>query len=231
MVRTNHALVSFLCCCWLSPFQPRPRTTRAKIKRKKEPDGNAGYVARPEDIEQRNLLNGRRRRRNETRHQPSDFYRRKDWRLVDRSIGSATPKATNGSLRLAKKPSQTRQANRLLWALGYETEIAYLIPKLKIEGKGEYENVRLEARPKDVKRSGNWMWENNPFIERARVQGPQILMVMINNWDMKDDNNEILAPRAQLARRSCATSSAISAVRSARPAELSRAAATSRRIT
>ena len=82
-----------------------------------------------------------------------------------------------------------------MWALGYETEIAYLVPKAKIEGKGEFENVRLEARPKEIKRAGNWMWENNPFMGTPEFKGLKILMVMINNWDMKDDNNEILAQR------------------------------------
>ena len=57
--------------------------------------------------------------------------------------------------KIGKEAQPDTAANRLLWALGYETEIAYLIPKLKIEGKGEFENVRLEARPNDVKRTGN----------------------------------------------------------------------------
>jgi hypothetical protein len=83
----------------------------------------------------------------------------------------------------------------LLWALGYETEIAYLVPHAKIEGKGEFDNVRLEARPASVKRAGNWMWENNPFMNAPEFRGLKILMVMLNNWDMKDDNNEILAPK------------------------------------
>ncbi|HEX3254034.1 MAG TPA: hypothetical protein VHS05_31655, partial [Pyrinomonadaceae bacterium] len=72
---------------------------------------------------------------------------------------------------------------------------AYVIPHLKIEGKGEFDNVRLEARPADVKRGGNWMWENNPFQNKPEFRGLKILMVMLNNWDMKDDNNEILAMR------------------------------------
>src|SRR5689334_15237870 len=97
--------------------------------------------------------------------------------------------------KIGKEAQPDTAANRLLWALGYETEVAYLIPKLKIEGKGEYENVRLEARPKNVKRAGNWMWENNPFKDSPEFRGLKILMVMINNWDMKDDNNEILAER------------------------------------
>ena len=39
------------------------------------------------------------------------------------------------------------------------------------------------------------MWENNPFKDKPEFRGLKILMVMINNWDMKDDNNEILAMR------------------------------------
>jgi hypothetical protein len=95
--------------------------------------------------------------------------------------------------KIGKEAQPDTAANRLLWALGYETEIAYLIPHLKIEGKGEFDNVRLEARPADVKRTGNWMWENNPFMDKPEFKGLKIFMVMINNWDMKDDNNEILA--------------------------------------
>ena len=95
--------------------------------------------------------------------------------------------------KIGKEAQPDTAANRLLWALGYETEIAYLIPHLKIEGKGDFENVRLEARPADVKRTGNWMWENNPFMDKPEFKGLKIFMLMVNNWDMKDDNNEILA--------------------------------------
>jgi hypothetical protein len=98
--------------------------------------------------------------------------------------------------KLGKESQPDTAANRLLWALGYETEIAYLIPSLTMEGKGTFENVRMEARPKTVDRSGNWMWEDNPFKGTPEFQGLKILMLMINNWDMKDDNNEILATRA-----------------------------------
>jgi len=86
-------------------------------------------------------------------------------------------------------------ANRLVWAVGYETEITYLVPHLRIEGKGEFDNVRLEARPRDVKRSGEWQWENNPFKGTPQLQGLKIMMLLINNWDMKDSNNEVLVPR------------------------------------
>ena len=97
--------------------------------------------------------------------------------------------------KLGKEAQPDTAANRLLWAVGYETEIAYLVPHLKIDGKGDFENVRLEARPADVDRIGNWKWEDNPFKDTPEFRGLKIMMVMINNWDMKDDNNEILASR------------------------------------
>ncbi len=97
--------------------------------------------------------------------------------------------------KIGKEAQPDTAANRLLWAIGYETEIAYLAPHLSIIGKGEFDNVRLEARPKDVKRTGEWKWESNPFNGKPELQGLKIMMALINNWDIKDANNQILATR------------------------------------
>ena len=84
-------------------------------------------------------------------------------------------------------------AVRLVWALGYKSEINYLVPKLTIEGKGTFTNVRLEARPAGVKRGDEWQWKENPFTGTNELQGLKIMMALLNNWDIKDDNNKILA--------------------------------------
>ncbi len=97
--------------------------------------------------------------------------------------------------KLGKEAQPDTAANRLIWAIGYEPEIAYLVPRLTIEGKGTFENVRLEARPKNVDRIGNWEWANNPFVGKPEFQGLKIFMALINNWDLKDSNNVILAWR------------------------------------
>ncbi len=83
-------------------------------------------------------------------------------------------------------------AVRLLWALGYKTEINYLVPKMTIPGKGELTNVRLEARGDKVKREGPWEWSKNPFVGTKEFQGLKIMMAFFNNWDMKQANNVIL---------------------------------------
>lgn len=95
--------------------------------------------------------------------------------------------------KLGKEAQPDTAANRLVWAVGYVTEIAYLVPRLTIEGKGTFDNARLEARPKGVLRIGEWSWENNPFIGKPELQGLKIMMALINNWDLKDANNQTLA--------------------------------------
>jgi hypothetical protein len=81
---------------------------------------------------------------------------------------------------------------RLMWALGYKTEINYLVPSLTIPGKGTFKNVRLEARPENVERLGNWHWKSNPFMGTNEFQGLKIMMVLLHNWDVVDVNNTLL---------------------------------------
>ena len=163
-------------------------------KDKKALKGTPVFWHAPEDIEQRNLILGAGGEEMKPDISRITFIEKKTggystkYRVKD-------AKGNEWIAKIGKEAQTDTAANRLLWALGYETEIAYLIPKATIEGKGDFENVRLEARPKDVKRSGNWMWENNPFMGTPEFKALKILMIMINNWDMKDDNNEILATR------------------------------------
>jgi hypothetical protein len=119
----------------------------------------------------------------------------------NRKIASLTPvhhhdgSGNEWVAKLSKEAQPETAANRLVWAAGYETEIVYLVPELEIQGKGTFKNVKLEARPKDVKRTDFWLWDSNPFLGKPEFQGLKIMMALINNWDMKDDNNAILATK------------------------------------
>ena len=66
---------------------------------------------------------------------------------------------------------------------------------MKAPGKGTWENVRLEARPADIKRLDEWNWKDNPFVGSNQLQGLKIMMALINNWDLKDSNNVIIKQR------------------------------------
>jgi hypothetical protein len=95
-------------------------------------------------------------------------------------------------VKVGKEAQSEAAATRLIWAAGYETEITYLVPRVTIPGKGTFTNVRFEARPKTVKRLDEWGWEQNPFTGTRELDGLKVLMVLINNWDLKDSNNVIL---------------------------------------
>ena len=95
-------------------------------------------------------------------------------------------------VKIGKEAQSEAAATRLIWAAGYETEITYLVPRVTIPGKGTFSNVRFEARPKTVKRLDEWGWEQNPFTGTRELDGLKVLMVLINNWDLKDSNNVIL---------------------------------------
>lgn len=101
----------------------------------------------------------------------------------------------NGVEWIAKAADESQPeiaATRLLWAVGYRTEIDHLAPKFVIDKIGSYRNVRLEARPQNIKRGERWSWTSNPFLKTREFDGLKIIMALINNWDLKDDNTVIL---------------------------------------
>src|SRR6185503_1187940 len=165
-----------------------------KEKEQKEYKGTPGLWTQPTDLATRNLLLGAGGEEMRPDIRQITFIEQKPggystkYRVRD-------AKGNEWIAKIGREAQPDTVANRLLWAIGYETEIAYLYPHLTIEGKGMFDNVRLEARPNDVKRTGVWKWEENPFLGKPEFQGLKIMMVMINNWDMKDDNNEILASK------------------------------------
>ena len=96
-------------------------------------------------------------------------------------------------VKLGTEAQSETAATRLLWAAGYFVDITYLAPHVDIEGKGSFDNARFEARPKGQKRLGQrWDWSKNPFVGTNELQGLKVLMALINNWDIRNHNNNIL---------------------------------------
>jgi hypothetical protein len=188
-------LVSFLLLV-IFAF-PTFAQSEKKPKKKAVAVGTAVLWREPTDIESRNLLLGAGGEAMKPNLRRVTFIEKKSggystkYRVRDASGHEWVAK-------LGKEAQPDTAANRLLWAVGYETEIAYLVPKLTIQGKGTFENVRLEARPKNIERGDNWKWDQNPFTKTPEFQGLKVMMLLINNWDIKDSNNVILSARNPL---------------------------------
>ena len=163
----------------------------AKKKNKQPPTGKPVLWQAPSDITQRDLYLG-----------PGGAAMRPDLRRItfikeEKGGYSKKYRVRDGSGRewvakIGKEAQSETSAVRLLWGLGYVTEINYLVPRVTIPGKGTFTNVRFEARPERWDRVGEWKWKQNPFVGRPEYQGLKIMMALINNWDLKDSNNVMI---------------------------------------
>jgi hypothetical protein len=172
-------------------------------KTKQQPTGTPVLWQEPIDLESRDLLLG-----------PGGEAMKPDLSSVtfirDQSHGySINYRVRDGAgkiwhVKLGKEAQPETASVRLMWAAGYMTEINYLVPCVQIKGAPEprsnvgrcqgkgFANVKFEARPTGIKRLESWSWAQNPFIGTNEFQGMIVMMSLLNNWDLKDDNNRIL---------------------------------------
>lgn len=96
-------------------------------------------------------------------------------------------------------------ASRLVWAAGYFANEDYFVPELQVDrlprhlhrgqnfvsSGGIVRNARLKRYLKDEKKIGSWEWDEGPFSGTRELNGLRLLMGVINNWDLKDENNSV----------------------------------------
>jgi hypothetical protein len=96
-------------------------------------------------------------------------------------------------------------ATRLVWAVGYSANEDYFLPELRVENLpvhllrgqslvsagGTVHNVRLKRSLKNEKKVGDWQWRANPFAGSRELNGLRVMMALLNNWDLKDENNSV----------------------------------------
>jgi len=194
MLKSKRNLLTIFSLLFLIASTFPTQAQKKEPKEKKVYTGPSVLWHAPNDIKSRNLLLGAGGEKMKPDLSRVTFIEEKKggWSTKYRVRDG---KGVEWVAKLSKEAQPETASNRLVWAAGYETEIVYLVPELEIVGKGTFKNVKLEARPKDVKRTEYWLWADNPFIGKPEFQGLKIMMVLINNWDMKDDNNAILATK------------------------------------
>jgi hypothetical protein len=107
-------------------------------------------------------------------------------------------------IKLGAEAEPETAASRLLWSVGYFTNEDYFLSDLRVENMqplkrgqnligadGTMHNVRLKRYLKGEKKIGNWGWHNNPFTGTREFNGLRVMMALVNNWDLKDQNNSI----------------------------------------
>jgi hypothetical protein len=156
----------------------------------------------PTDIASRNLFYGP----GGEQHAPHTRYT-----FVKEDLDGTSPKFVvrdeNGVKWKVKLGEETRPevvASRLVWAVGYFTNEDYFLPELHVEDMpllhrgqnlvepgGTVRNVRLKRYLEGEKKIGSWSWRRNPFTGTRELNGLRVMMALINNWDLKDENNSL----------------------------------------
>lgn len=101
-------------------------------------------------------------------------------------------------------------ASRLLWAVGYFTNEDYFLEDFRVANMqpltrgqnliapdGSMHNVRLKRSVKGVHKIGDWQWRDNPFYGAREFNGLRVMMALLNNWDLKNENNSIYEEHAK----------------------------------
>ncbi len=101
-------------------------------------------------------------------------------------------------------------ASRLVWAVGYFADEDFFLPTLHVTGMefplrraktlvdpdGTVHDVRLKRERKGVKKIGVWRWRKDPFSGTRELNGLRVMMALLNNWDVKDENNAIFETKS-----------------------------------
>ena len=134
-----------------------------------------------------------------------------NFKFIEESKSGTAPKfdvedenGTKWKVKLGPEVKSETAATRLVWAAGYFTDEDYYRPQIRVQGikrlsrgqkyvsdGGLVREVRLE-RHGGGKKLKNWSWSQNPFAGTREFNGLRVMMALINNWDLKEINNEIL---------------------------------------
>jgi hypothetical protein len=85
-------------------------------------------------------------------------------------------------------------ASRIVWAVGYHTDLDYFVKRAHVEGRGGFDvwDVRFKNKDDGFKEEGTWSWHANPFMGTRELDGLKVLMAVLSNWDLKEENNKVI---------------------------------------
>ena len=159
----------------------------------------------PDDIDARNLYFGPGGKEHEP-HGPFTFIK-EDLEGSNPKFNIRDRDGVVWKVKLGAEAKPETAATRLVWAAGYFANEDYFLPVLHVddmpahlqrkhadkfvEPDGSMRNVRLKREPKDEKKVATWHWRSDPFSGTRELDGLKVMMALINNWDLKDENNGV----------------------------------------
>ncbi|HET8645347.1 MAG TPA: hypothetical protein VFO85_07650 [Vicinamibacteria bacterium] len=86
-------------------------------------------------------------------------------------------------------------SSRLMWAVGFHQPPVYYVPSWTLSGDtgwaGHREPARFRPELPALKPVGEWPWQRNPFVDTQPWRGALVMMLLINNPDLKPSQNTV----------------------------------------
>lgn len=166
--------------------------------------GPAVLWREPNDIASRNLFYGPGGKK----HQPAGgfTFEKEDLKGTNPKYVVRDRDGVKWKIKLGEEARPETVATRLVWAVGYSADEVYFLPHLRVDNvpaklhrgrklvgpDGSMQNARLERKGKGEEKAGIWKWSSNPFTGQRELNGLRVMMALINNWDLKDINNNVM---------------------------------------
>ncbi|HEX5229112.1 MAG TPA: hypothetical protein VFW44_15450 [Bryobacteraceae bacterium] len=187
------------------------------------PFSTAGEITRPDigqlwqqpDIPSENLLYGA----GGAEHQPRGpfVFEKEDLEGTNPKFDVRDAAGVKWKIKLGAEAQPETAASRFVWAMGYHVDEDYFLDQIqvtglpkhlhrgkdRIESGGIMRAVRLK-RQQSEKKVGGWNWKDNRFVGSRELDGLRVMMAMIDNWDLKDENNavrDIKRPGGEMERQ------------------------------
>ena len=203
-------LFTFYVLGWLVAGIPAGGAVKATRKHREGATNGAVILwTNPVNIESRDLFYGPGGR---------DHVPRGTFTFVKEDLHGRSPKfvvkdqdGVKWKVKLGIEARPETAASRIVWAVGYYANEDYFVHQLRVRGMpmrlhrgqslvasdGSVFDVRMKREPVDEKKIGGWRWRSEPFTGTRELNGLRTLMAVINNWDLKDENNAIYQPRTE----------------------------------
>ncbi|HYP27052.1 MAG TPA: hypothetical protein VE262_10075 [Blastocatellia bacterium] len=165
-----------------------------------DPRGGRAILWRePTDIESRDLFHGPTGEEGAPNPSGKFTFVKRSTSGTSEKIIVDDDKGRSWTVKFGPEARPETSASRIVWAAGYHVDPAYFVERTHIEGRGGFDiwDVRFELRDDGLKELGTWSWMANPFMGTRELQGLKVVMALINNWDLKDENNKVSRPNKE----------------------------------
>jgi len=155
----------------------------------------------PDDLEQRDLFHGVGGSKNAP--DPNELYEFKEQKAVGTQPGYDVKdsKGREWSVKLGDEARPEVAVSRLLWAIGYHQPSVYYLPRWTLVRDGKrISQPGGRFRLDNTKNLGEWSWRKNPFLHTRQLAGLFVYQVMVNNWDVKSQQNALYRMKGDDAR-------------------------------